>query len=209
MQELKSVVAALKAHVNRLVVEYNRHLPINTFSALDKRKQPRSSYASRQHMRQPAQQLRHLVPLLTALVGLSQQPLKITSSGARAYLKRFERLRSYVRDIVMYGNPGAIRRWFPEDVQVLLADAEVDPSKWRVVTVDELAVIEAEALRVFRDGVTTRRRAATGARNEFLRSLAPEQVQLLVAALEAAKESGVHAVTFDERDLAVDTREAS
>lgn len=199
-EHLKSVLASLKARIHELRVEHNRHLPAPILSGGEKvARSPRLNKAQRQKVRAPAAELRVLVPLYTALVGMSQQPLNHKSSGVRTYVKRFEGLRTQLQlEAASHRHPLEI---FSRQLTLLDAGGDVEPASWKAVGLEELQ----RAAQEWVDGCTkerTRRQlAAEGARKDFLASLSSEQVALLAGALAAAKAKGTHAVTFFESDL--------
>ncbi|KVP75182.1 hypothetical protein WJ93_07130 [Burkholderia ubonensis] len=147
-------------------------------------------------------QLRYLAPLYRAFLALAQQPRALNggvSRGAVVYLQRFTALQTLLSDVANYPCFGRQDRFLGVNAQGMRFP---DPlHNWELRTVETIYDDVKKTQSNRRSIERQKRNQAEAARKAFLGNLTESQRTLLKQALEAAKATGVHALTFDERDL--------
>lgn len=191
---MKSVLANLRTFVLTLQAR-------NRADALASSTNPRDQVqAILDRIERAKVRLPYLVPLYRDMHAAVQQAGTGCTTGATRYAKRFEALRKLIRDKEPWYGP----RYFGDEIeslQVLVPVEGVPVDAWAAASIAEVI---ADVKRQVAADIEVQRmlgRAAEQARVAFLASLSFEQRALLQSALAAAKARGVHAVTFNDRDL--------
>ncbi|KVP97995.1 hypothetical protein WJ96_05335 [Burkholderia ubonensis] len=147
-------------------------------------------------------QLRYLVPLYRAFLALSQQPRALNGGASRGvvvYMRKFAALQRLLGDVANYPCFGREDQFLGVKAQGMRFP---DPHhNWELRTVETIYDDVKKEQSNRRSIERQKRNQAEAARKAFLGNLTESQRTLLKQALEAAKATGVHAVTFDERDL--------
>jgi hypothetical protein len=194
-EQWKEALARIRQRLRALRSDYNAGRMDRHALKLDNKKRERFERAD--------VQLRALVPLYRTFSAISQQKCMHPDVLPRSwpvYMKKFARYQAVLTSVAGYPAYGRLEQHLGDGTGELLFP---DPARnWELRRVADIYEDLRTALENRRAVQLQQRYAAEAARKAFLGSLAPEQADLLGAAMAAAKAIGVHAVTFDERDFA-------
>ena len=121
--------------------------------------------------------------------------------SASKYMEKFSSLRVVLNEVAAYPTQGYVEQVLGGGTGELLIPS---PNRdWELQTIAEIYE-DVKTARSNRLAFEHQQRSkAEAARMVFLQSLTHEQTDLLKTALDAAKAIGVHAVSFQERDVTI------